>query len=108
MRKKIESFIMPAWVMFDEDLTPNAKLVYSLLVTFCIVRFNSNHCRVKNKYLTETFNVSLCTINKSLKLLKKRFHIEIETINNNERTISILDFKKIKKQWEALFNCGDK
>lgn len=80
--------IIPAFVRYDEELSPNAKLLYGEITAL------SNflgYCWANNTYFSKLYSVSTSTIKRLLKQLCDKKYIRIEVSNNNSRKIYVND-----------------
>lgn len=68
--------IIPAIVRYDEDLTPNAKLLYGEITALCN---RQGYCFATNEYFAQLYNVSIKSISNWINTLKNKNYIKIET-----------------------------
>jgi hypothetical protein len=66
--------IIPAEVRYNDQLTPNAKLLFGEISALCN---DKGFCWANNKYFSELYNVSRTSISKWINQLKKNDYIEI-------------------------------
>lgn len=82
--------ILPANVRYDNDLRPNAKLLYSELT--CLTS-KEGYCFASNNYFAELYGVDPSAISKWIKQLADKGYISVEYIYNGkeckERRIAI-------------------
>lgn len=78
--------IIPAKVRYDNDLTPNAKLLYSEITALCN---NLGYCWASNSYFSELYGVSDRTIQRILNQLENKKYINIKINDFNKRLIYI-------------------
>lgn len=88
--------IIPANVRYDDDLSPNAKLLYGEITALCNEK---GFCWATNKYFMDLYGISERTIQNLLKQLSDKNYIAIEINSNTFRRIYI-DFTTPEK------NCG--
>jgi len=65
--------IIPANVRYDEDLTPNAKLLYGEITALCNMK---GYCWASNSYFASLYKVSTVSISKWVKQLVDKGYIE--------------------------------
>lgn len=82
--------IIPSFVRYDEELTPNAKLLYGEITALCNEK---GFCWASNSYFSNLYGVSERSIQMLLKQLKEKKYIEIEIIDKQSRKIYI-DFTR--------------
>ena len=68
--------IIPAIVRYDENLTPNAKLLYGEITALCN---RQGYCFATNEYFAQLYNVSIKSISNWINTLKNKNYIKIET-----------------------------
>lgn len=69
--------IIPANVRYDQDLTPNAKLLYGEITALCNER---GYCWASNSYFSDLYNVSKVSISKWVNALISKGYISSEII----------------------------
>lgn len=79
--------IIPANVRYDEDLTPNAKLLYGEITALCNER---GYCWASNAYFAELYKVSKISISNWIKQLVEKGYIHSQ-IKYKEGTKEILN-----------------
>lgn len=67
--------IIPANVRYDEDLTPNAKLLYGEITALCNMK---GYCWASNSYFADLYKVSKVSISKWIKQLLDKGYIQSE------------------------------
>lgn len=67
--------ILPANVRYDEELTPNAKLLYSEITALCGER---GYCWASNEYFANLYSVSKKSISTWISQLVKKGYITLE------------------------------
>ena len=77
--------IIPADVRYDEDLTPNAKLLYGEITALCNEK---GYCWATNSYFAELYKVSKTSISKWIKQLIDKGYI-VSKIKYKENTKEI-------------------
>ena len=90
--------VIPANVRYDEELPPNAKLLYGEITALCN---QSGVCWASNKYFSELYGVSKVSISKWVKALEKRGYISTE-LKHKEGT------KEIEYRYITILNEGIK
>lgn len=75
--KKSYYAIIPANVRYDENLPPNAKLLYGEITALCN---SEGYCWASNKYFAEMYGVSPITISRWINLLASKGYIESQII----------------------------
>ena len=90
---------IPISVLMDKSISPNAKLLYGVIVVLSYVR---DYCFAGNTYLAETLNTTNRTITRLIKELKDSNYIYI--INEkHKRKIYIKDVSTSSIDIEDLF-----
>lgn len=69
--------IIPANVRYDEDLRPNAKLLYGEITALCNEK---GYCWASNDYFAKLYNVSTRAVSKWISQLNKKGYISLELI----------------------------
>lgn len=70
--------LIPAKVRYDNDLSPNAKLLYGEILALCNEK---GYCWATNRYWAELYNVTNRAVSKWINELSKKGHIKV-LINN--------------------------
>ncbi|WP_277630370.1 helix-turn-helix domain-containing protein [Atopococcus tabaci] len=83
--KKSYYAIIPASVRYDENLTPNAKLLYGEITALCNEK---GYCWAGDKYFCELYSVSRGTIQRWMKQLEDNNYIQ-RTVSYREGTLEI-------------------
>lgn len=73
--------IIPAFVRYDEDLTPNSKLLYGEITSLCN---ESGYCWAKNEYFAGLYNVSTTSISKWINSLVRKGYIISEIFKSED------------------------
>jgi hypothetical protein len=86
--------IIPASVRYDNEIIPNAKLLYGEISAMCNVE---GYCWAENSYFAELYKVSCSTISRWISQLEKRGHIKtkLNKKQGNTRQI-VLSVKPLK------------
>ena len=96
--KKSYYAIIPAFVRYDENLTPNAKLLYGEITALCNEK---GYCYARNKYFSDLYNVKTRSITDWISQLKNSGYIKIKMNykeNSKEiesREIYIINFLEV-------------
>lgn len=69
--------IIPAEVRYDEELPPNAKLLYGEITSLCNEK---GYCWATNQYFADLYHVKVWSISNWIKLLSQKNYIHLETI----------------------------
>lgn len=69
--------IIPATVRYDNELTPNEKLLYGEITALCNEK---GYCWATNSYFATLYNVQVQSVSRWLKHLKERGYLDIEII----------------------------
>ena len=77
---------IPISVLMDKSISPNAKLLYGVIVVLSYVR---DYCSAYNSYLSEILNTTNRTITRLIKELKDSNYIYIT--NEKHKKIYIKD-----------------
>lgn len=80
--------VIPARVRYDEELRPNAKLLYAEITA---LMDKTGYCFATNQYFANLFKLGDRTVTDLIKQLKDKGYIEVEVINvkgRNERRIT--------------------
>lgn len=83
--KKSYYAIIPASVRYDEELTPNAKLLYGEITALCNEK---GYCWASNAYFAELYSVSKVSISKWINQLVEKGYLK-SIINYKEGTKEI-------------------
>jgi hypothetical protein len=67
--------IIPANVRYNDNLTPNAKLLYGEITALCNEK---GFCWATNSYFSELYKVDKRTISRWISQLEKNNHISIK------------------------------
>lgn len=80
--------IIPAFIRYDNDLSPNAKLLYGEITALCNEK---GYCWATNNYFRDLYNISERTIQRLLTQLNDKNYINIVIENNRKRKIFLND-----------------
>lgn len=85
--------IIPATVRYDENLIPNAKLMYGEISA---LTNKEGFCFATNQYFSELYKVSEFTVSRWISQLRDQGHIEVWIDNSagNKRKITIAEKRK--------------
>lgn len=75
--KKSYYAIIPAEVRYDEELPPNAKLLYGEITSLCNEK---GYCWATNQYFADLYKVSKITVSRWISTLNKKGYITVETL----------------------------
>ena len=75
--KKSYYAIIPAEVRYDEELPPNAKLLYGEITSLCNEK---GYCWATNQYFADLYKVSKITVSRWISTLYKKRYIAVETL----------------------------
>lgn len=81
--------VIPAFIRYDKDLSPNAKLLYGEITALCNEK---GYCWATNNYFCELYGVSERTIQRLLIQLNDKKYISIVIENNRQRKIYLNDY----------------
>ena len=91
--------IIPASVRYDEDLVPNAKLLYGEITALCT---KEGYCWATNEHFAALYNTSPKTISRWVKNLEDKQYIttEVMTFRYNDGTVKKVRYIYIDKNGE--------
>lgn len=97
--------IIPASVRYDNEIIPNAKLLYGEISAMCNVE---GYCWAENSYFADLYKVSSCTISRWISQLEKRGHIKTKLNKKEGNTRKIVLSVKLPKGIDEKRNtyCG--
>lgn len=75
--KKSYYAIIPAEVRYDEELPPNAKLLYGEITSLCNEK---GYCWATNQYFADLYKVSKITVSRWISTLNKKGYISVEAL----------------------------
>lgn len=75
--KKSYFAVIPASVRYDEELSPNAKLLYGEITALCS---SEGYCWATNKYFADLYGVTGTTVSLWIKSLVDRGHIQSKIV----------------------------
>ena len=75
--KKSYCAIIPAEVRYDEELPPNAKLLYGEITSLCNEK---GYCWATNQYFADLYKVSKITVSRWISTLNKKGYISVEAL----------------------------
>ena len=103
--KKNYYAIIPAYVRYDSELTPNAKLLFGEITA---LSNELGYCFATNQYFANLYNVSTVSISKWVNQLKQKGYITVEFTYNgkeiSERRLFLADKDPLKKSLIPLKN----
>lgn len=79
MEEQLKSYyaIIPAEVRYDEDLPPNAKLLYGEITSLCNEK---GYCWASNQYFADLYHSSISAVQKWVSALVKKGYINLELV----------------------------
>lgn len=77
--------VLPARVRYDEELRPNAKLIYAEITALAD---STGFCWATNKYLSELFGLSKKTVSDLIGTLEKKGYIQTEVVRDEKGAVS--------------------
>lgn len=77
--------VLPAAVRYDEELRPNAKLLYAEITALTNVR---GYCWISNERLGEYFGISPKTVGSLIQQLAARGYIKVELLRDEKQAIT--------------------
>ena len=75
--KKSYYAIIPAEVRYDEELPPNAKLLYGEITSLCNEK---GYCWATNQYFADLYRCSVSAVKKWISALVKKGYISLELV----------------------------
>ena len=75
--------IIPANVRYDNDLTPNAKLLYGEITALCNEK---GYCWASNEYFAELYKTSTRTVSRWIQQLTSKGYVTSKLIYRKGRT----------------------
>lgn len=98
---------IPSFVLFCRDLSPTAKLLYSVISA---IDSDGDGCRIDNEILSEILEKSIRTISNSIKQLVDLGLVKVVNPNNDQRVLWIDEnaWKKISRQVNIYNNNKNK
>ena len=76
--------VIPHYILCDEDLKPNAKLLYGLIVG---LTRTSGYCYATNEYISDKLGLSKKSITSLIKSLKEKEYIDVEVVRNDKKEV---------------------
>ena len=76
--------IIPANIRYDDELPPNAKLLYGEITALCNEK---GYCWASNSYFAELYNVTNKSVSNWLSTLESKGYIEREVTRDENKTI---------------------
>lgn len=89
--------LMPNTVLFDDDLSPSAKLLFVYISSLCAAE---GYCWASNKHFAQRFGISESQISRLISSLKS--YIVVEKGRNQHRTIRIKQIPPTQKAQGSL------
>lgn len=80
-RKPAYWAVIPARVRYDEDLRPNAKLLYAEIQALAD---SSGYCWATNEYLAKLYGLAARTVSDLISKLAQKGYIEVEVLRDEE------------------------
>lgn len=104
--------IIPADIRYDDDLIPNAKLLYGEITALCNKK---GYCWATNEYFADLYKTSEKTISRWVKNLEEKDYIAttVQTFRYNDGTVKkiryiFLDKNKLNHMDKNVFDHMDK
>lgn len=76
--------VLPAKVRYDEELRPNAKLLYAEITALADM---TGYCWASNEYLAQLFGIAPRTVSDLIGTLARRGYIVVEVIRDERNTV---------------------
>ena len=101
MTKKSYYAVIPAFVRYDSELTPNAKLLYGEITALCNEK---GYCFASNKYFADLYSVKTRSITDWISQLKDKGYIKLKFLykeNSTEvksREIYITNYREVSQK----------
>ena len=101
MTKKSYYAVIPAFVRYDSELPPNAKLLYGEITALCNEK---GYCFASNKYFADLYSVKTRSITDWISQLKDKGYIKLKLLykeNSKEvksREIYITNFREVSQK----------
>lgn len=91
--KKSYYAVIPAEVRYNNNITPNAKLLYGEITALCNEK---GYCWASNQYFANLYNVSKVTVSRWISSLveNKFIYLELDQEDNNKRKILLYPINK--------------
>lgn len=72
--------VIPSTVRYDEELSPNEKLIYGEITA---LSNKNNECWATNNYFAQLYNVKIQSVSRWIKHLKDKKYIDVQLIYKN-------------------------
>ena len=71
--------VIPSTVRYDEELSPNEKLIYGEITA---LSNKNNECWATNNYFAQLYNVKIQSVSRWIKHLKDKKYIDLENFDS--------------------------
>jgi len=82
--------VIPAYIRYDEDLSPNAKLLYADISAVCKEK---GYCTLNNNHFAELYGCTKQSVSSWISELKRKGYVYSEMAENSTRVL-LADFCK--------------
>lgn len=81
-------WIMPNKVLYDKELTPTQKLIFTIVSSLCAERW---YCRASNNYIAKLLGLWTTTVRDAISMLVKKWYLntKVEKNEGNKRYLTL-------------------